>query len=61
MVVCACHPSYIRKSKIGGSQSRAAWAKIKTLLQNNWSKRSWRSGSSIRMLAYKVQSPEFKL
>jgi hypothetical protein len=31
VVMCTCHPSYGRKFKIGGSQSRLAWAKGETL------------------------------
>jgi hypothetical protein len=31
MVVHACHPSYRRKLKIRGLQSRLVWAKSKTL------------------------------
>jgi hypothetical protein len=29
MVVCACHPSYGTKYKIGGWWSRLAWAKAR--------------------------------
>jgi hypothetical protein len=31
VVMCAYHPSNDGKPKIGGSQSRPTWAKIKTL------------------------------
>jgi hypothetical protein len=42
----ACHPSEVRKPKIGGWQSRQTWTKVKPYLQNNQSKRGWRHGSS---------------
>jgi hypothetical protein len=31
MVACTCHPTYRRKPKTGGSRSRLAWIKSKTL------------------------------
>jgi hypothetical protein len=39
MVVHACHPSYGRKLKIGGSESRPAWAKSESLSPNNQNKK----------------------
>jgi hypothetical protein len=31
VLVCACHPSYGEKHKIGGLKSRSTWAKSETL------------------------------
>jgi hypothetical protein len=44
MVVCACHPSYGGKRKIGASQFKLNWAKSKTLSQKQPQKKglcSW--------------------
>jgi hypothetical protein len=60
VVVCACHPSYGEKPKVGGSRSKPVRAKSKTLSQNNQSKKGWRCGSSARVPAEQMQSPEFK-
>jgi hypothetical protein len=45
-LMCACHPSYSRKHKIGGSSSRLAWQTGRTYLQNKQSKKGWRHDSS---------------
>jgi hypothetical protein len=37
MVVHTCHPSNGKKHKIGQSQSRLAWAKVRPYLKNNQS------------------------
>jgi hypothetical protein len=48
MVVCACYSSDIWKPKIGRSWSTPAYAKSKTYLQNNLSKKGWRHNSRPR-------------
>jgi hypothetical protein len=39
IVVCACHPSYCEKHKIGGSESRLVWTKSEILSPNHQSKK----------------------
>jgi hypothetical protein len=39
-VAHTCHPSSIRKPKIGSSQSRPAWAKMRSYLQNNQNRKA---------------------
>jgi hypothetical protein len=49
-----------KRLKIGGLQSRLAWAKARPCLQNNQSKKGWRCGSSGRVSAMQARSPKFK-
>jgi hypothetical protein len=56
MVMCTCHPSYSRKCKIGGSQSKPAWDKAGLHLKTNHSKKGWRCGMSSRVPAEQAQS-----
>jgi hypothetical protein len=62
VVAHACHPSNVRKQKIGGLRSRLAWAKNKTLSSKYpEQKRAGRYSVRSRIAASEALSPEFKL
>jgi hypothetical protein len=53
-------PTWRRGAQVGGSWSKAAPGKSKTLpKKNNESKKGWRQGSSGTVLAEQAQGPEF--
>jgi hypothetical protein len=63
-VAHTCNPSYLGNWDWKDRGSRPAWANSSwdpPHLQNNQSKMDWRSGSSGRVPALWVRSPEFKL
>jgi hypothetical protein len=53
MLMCACHPSYSRKYKIGEQQSRPAQAKARSYLKNNQSKKAGGMAQVIKHLPSK--------
>jgi hypothetical protein len=55
MLMCACHPSYSRKYKIGEQQSRPAQAKARSYLKNNQSKKAGGMAQVVRCLTIKCK------
>jgi hypothetical protein len=60
MVVCACHPTYSKKHKIGELRSRLAREKIRPCLQNSQSTVLALGGSQAQGVLVNA-NPEFKI